>query len=239
MAVEAHAAFFDRLVALVPPKYYLHTDTDRVNLRYEKKAVRVEAKAAFKAQYKAAKLAKMDPDQAPTTLDLQRQLQAGAQDRASGAVPSTPVPDKEPAKQPRSPTAAPEAGRASGATLTFADGAWRPAAPRAMCAVCVWDEALGTQQPQFAYPECPPCSLPVCACACVHTCVFPEGTAPEAPHCPPPAGQPPSREELRERLQKKLEVRDLLLDGDRAWLGKPPPARGHVRMHRAFDDCGS
>jgi 60S ribosome biogenesis protein Rrp14 len=42
-SLSAHSRFFDRLVELIPPKYYLHTDADRVNTKYMKKADRAQA----------------------------------------------------------------------------------------------------------------------------------------------------------------------------------------------------
>lgn len=132
MSIEDHAAFFARLVEMVPPKFYLHTDAGRVNLKYVKKSVRDEAKAAFKAQYKENKKAQLDPDQAKSTLDLQREVAAAAaaEQRASGRgneagpAPTTPVVVGEPAatasRQPAEGTAAPVA------TLVLTQGgAWR------------------------------------------------------------------------------------------------------------------
>ncbi|KFM25313.1 Surfeit locus protein 6-like protein [Auxenochlorella protothecoides] len=146
MSIEDHAAFFARLVEMVPPKFYLHTDAGRVNLKYVKKSVRDEAKAAFKAQYKENKKAQLDPDQAKSTLDLQREVAAAAaaEQRASGRgneagpAPTTPVVVGEPA-------------------------------------------ATASRQPA-------------------------EGTAAPVATLVLTQGKPPSREELRERLQKKLEI---------------------------------
>ena len=75
MALEAHSRFFDHLVELVPAKYYLAGEQEPLNLKYMKKSARDEAKAAFKQQYKQNKRAKLDPDRAKTTLELQRELQ--------------------------------------------------------------------------------------------------------------------------------------------------------------------
>ncbi|KAK2079850.1 hypothetical protein QBZ16_002245 [Prototheca wickerhamii] len=125
-----HAAFFAGLVELVPPKYYLHTDADHVNLKYMKKKDAQNAKANFKLQHKAAKRASLDPAKAKTTLDIQRDLEGKAVEEKASQAPS-------------SNSAA--AGRALGASLHLS------------------------------------------------------------------AGKAPSRDDLRERLQKKLEV------GEAAW----------------------
>ena len=84
--MSAHAAFFDRLVELVPAKYYLAAEQEPVNLKYLKKSARDEAKAAFKQQYKANKRAKLDPDTAQTTLQLQRAAAAGRAAAAEGGA---------------------------------------------------------------------------------------------------------------------------------------------------------
>lgn len=55
----------------------------QVNLRFLKRSVRDEARAAFKQQGKLNKRAKLDPDTAKTTLQLQKEL-AARQQAASG-----------------------------------------------------------------------------------------------------------------------------------------------------------
>ncbi|PRW58169.1 surfeit locus 6-like protein [Chlorella sorokiniana] len=80
-ALRAHSRFFDHLVDLVPAKYYLDSGEDKVNLKYLKKSARDEAKAAFKQQYKAAKRAKLDPEQAKGTVQLQREAAERAKER--------------------------------------------------------------------------------------------------------------------------------------------------------------
>lgn len=50
--LQAHAAFFDHLVELVPPRHYHDLDADRVSTKYMKKADRDAAKAAFRKQHK-------------------------------------------------------------------------------------------------------------------------------------------------------------------------------------------
>lgn len=103
-----HAAFFAGLVELVPPKYYLHTDADHVNLKYMKKKDAQNAKANFKLQHKAAKRASLDPAKAKTTLDIQRDLEGKAVEEKASQAPS-------------SNSAA--AGRALGASLHLSAGA--------------------------------------------------------------------------------------------------------------------
>ena len=49
---QAHSAFFDHLVELVPARYYHDLDADRVSTKYMKKADRDAAKAAFRKQHK-------------------------------------------------------------------------------------------------------------------------------------------------------------------------------------------
>lgn len=91
MDVISHSNFFDRLVELVPAKYYLPAESEPVNLKYLKKSAKDEAKAQFKQQYKQNKRAKLDPDQAKTTLQLQKeQSKAKA---AAGAAESDKVID--------------------------------------------------------------------------------------------------------------------------------------------------
>ena len=49
---QAHSAFFDRLVELVPVRHYHDLDADRVSTKYMKRADRDAAKAAFRKQHK-------------------------------------------------------------------------------------------------------------------------------------------------------------------------------------------
>ena len=70
--VEANSKFFDSLVDLVPAKHYYDSDTEKVNLKYEKKQARKDHKQAFKVKYKANKRQQLDPDTAITTLKLQQ-----------------------------------------------------------------------------------------------------------------------------------------------------------------------
>ena len=68
-----HARFFDRLVDLVPPKYYHGSNVELVNTKYLKKNAKAAAKQALKQQHKQNKRAKLDPDTAKTSLQIQQQ----------------------------------------------------------------------------------------------------------------------------------------------------------------------
>lgn len=67
---KQHSAFFDRLVEMVPAKYFFDSDKDAVQTRYMKKDARAEAKQVIKQQRKQSKRAKLDPEQATTALDV-------------------------------------------------------------------------------------------------------------------------------------------------------------------------
>ena len=67
-----HSKFFDSLVELVPAKYYFEAEEPLLNLKYLKKADRAAAKRALKEQYRKNKRARLDPDTAQTSLDVQR-----------------------------------------------------------------------------------------------------------------------------------------------------------------------
>lgn len=49
---QAHSAFFDHLVELVPARHYHDLDADRVSTKYMKRTDREAAKAAFRKQHK-------------------------------------------------------------------------------------------------------------------------------------------------------------------------------------------
>ncbi|XRB20397.1 ribosomal RNA-processing protein 14/surfeit locus protein 6 C-terminal domain-containing protein [Pseudoscourfieldia marina] len=93
-----HANFFDALITMFPPHIYLaesYKDHDAVPVQFMKKHDKLEAKAASKANSKAAKRRKLNPDAARTTLDiLQNQngtttaSEGRADDAPSRAVPS-------------------------------------------------------------------------------------------------------------------------------------------------------
>ena len=68
-----NAKFFDRLVDLVPAKYYHPSDQELVNTKYLKKNAKAAAKQAMKEQYKHNKRAKLNPDTAQTSLQIQQQ----------------------------------------------------------------------------------------------------------------------------------------------------------------------
>lgn len=71
--------FFDHLADLVDPKYYYDDQREPVNMRFMKKTARSAAKAALKEHYKQNKRAKLDPDAAVTTVELQRSKQEAKQ----------------------------------------------------------------------------------------------------------------------------------------------------------------
>ena len=85
MDLKAHAAFFNRLVDLIPAKHYLAEAEDRVDLRFVKRSERDAAKAQFKAQHKEAKRAKFNPETAKGTIDLQKD-KAAKEDAAAVAA---------------------------------------------------------------------------------------------------------------------------------------------------------
>lgn len=68
-----NAIFFDQLVDLVPAKYYHPSDKEVVNTKYLKKNAKAAAKQAMKEQYKQNKRAKLNPDTAKTSLQIQQQ----------------------------------------------------------------------------------------------------------------------------------------------------------------------
>jgi len=73
LRAQSHSEFFDHLVDLIPAKYYHESDFEVVNPRYLKKAEKAAAKMAAKEAYKKAKRAKLDPDQAKTSLEVQKE----------------------------------------------------------------------------------------------------------------------------------------------------------------------
>jgi len=86
--IASHSNFFDRLVELVPAKYYLDTDNDRLNLKFLKQNERAAAKATFKQQYKASKRSKLDPDKAKTTLELQQEAATATEEGNGASLPT-------------------------------------------------------------------------------------------------------------------------------------------------------
>jgi hypothetical protein len=73
MDLESHAKFFDRLVNLIPAKFYLpQADGERINLKYMKKSERDDARSALKHIAKEAKRKKLDPEAAKSTVELQK-----------------------------------------------------------------------------------------------------------------------------------------------------------------------
>jgi hypothetical protein len=71
--IRQQCQYFDHLADLVDPKYYHDDGREPVNPKYMKKTARIATKQAFKEQYKQNKRAKLDPDAAKTTTELQRQ----------------------------------------------------------------------------------------------------------------------------------------------------------------------
>jgi hypothetical protein len=70
--VHGHALFFDALVQLIPPRYYLQAgDEDRPWYQGLSKAAKAAMKAQSRANIKAARRARLDPSAPPSsTLDL-------------------------------------------------------------------------------------------------------------------------------------------------------------------------
>ena len=111
--VTEHARFFDRLVDLVPPKYYHGSNVELVNTKYLKKNAKAAAKQAMKQQHKQNKRAKLDPDTATTSLQIQQQQASELQQRdeaddaeAAASAPQDPAVDSQqpgPAKTLRLP----------------------------------------------------------------------------------------------------------------------------------------
>lgn len=70
--LKSYSQFFNRLVDMVPAKYYFdNTDEDPVQLKYMKKGAKVDAKRERKEAAKKRKREKLDPDKAQTALDIQ------------------------------------------------------------------------------------------------------------------------------------------------------------------------
>mmetsp|Transcript_31557 Transcript_31557/g.80879 ORF Transcript_31557/g.80879 Transcript_31557/m.80879 type:complete len:364 (+) Transcript_31557:65-1156(+) len=77
--LAAHIKFFDKMVELIPAKYYHDSGHEGAANKFLPKAERAAARSAAKDAAKAAKKTKLDPDQAKTALDVQRE--------AAGAAP--------------------------------------------------------------------------------------------------------------------------------------------------------
>lgn len=58
--LQAHSAFFDHLVELVPARHYHDLDADRVSTKYMKKADREAAQAFYRKQGKQVKIAHLE-----------------------------------------------------------------------------------------------------------------------------------------------------------------------------------
>ena len=95
--LSENAKFFDRLVDLVPAKYYHPSDQELVNTKYLKKNAKAAAKQVMKEQYKQNKRAKFDPDTAKTSLQIQQQQaddmqQSYSSEENDAAEPDLPQP---------------------------------------------------------------------------------------------------------------------------------------------------
>ncbi len=70
--VPLHAVFFDSLADLIDAKYYHGTDAAPLSTKHMKHSQKAAAKAHMKQQRKQHKRAKLDPDNAATTTELQK-----------------------------------------------------------------------------------------------------------------------------------------------------------------------
>ena len=77
--IHGHALFFDALVQLIPPRFYLPSgDEDRPWYQGLSKAAKAAMKAKSRANVKAARRARLDPSAPPaSTLDLLKKSVAG------------------------------------------------------------------------------------------------------------------------------------------------------------------
>jgi hypothetical protein len=77
--IHGHALFFDALVQLIPPRFYLPSgDEDRPWYQGLSKAAKAAMKAQSRANVKAARRARLDPSAPPaSTLDLLKKSVAG------------------------------------------------------------------------------------------------------------------------------------------------------------------
>lgn len=94
--LSENAKFFDRLVDFVPAKYYHPSDQEMVNTKYLKKNAKAAAKQTMKEQYKQNKRAKLNPDTAKTSLQIQQQqaedMQQSDSSEDDAAEPAKPQP---------------------------------------------------------------------------------------------------------------------------------------------------
>ena len=96
--LQQNAKFFDRLVDLVPAKYYHHTGQEVINTKYLKKSAKAAAKQAMKEQYKQNKRAKLNPDTAKTSLQIQQE-QAKRQQESDDSDDDDDAPSERPQHQ--------------------------------------------------------------------------------------------------------------------------------------------
>ncbi|KAG8980768.1 hypothetical protein FRB93_009009 [Tulasnella sp. JGI-2019a] len=98
-SIQRHNATFERLLSLIPPKYYLERkETDEVQWRTKfQKNTRKETapKQAVKEASKKGKRAKLDPANHKTVIDLQRES-AAESSKTKGKRKATQDPDFEP-----------------------------------------------------------------------------------------------------------------------------------------------
>ncbi|KAL3154963.1 hypothetical protein ABBQ38_011491 [Trebouxia sp. C0009 RCD-2024] len=84
--LSENVKFFDRLVDLVPAKYYHPSDQEVLNTKFLKKNAKAAAKQVMKEQYKQNKRAKLNPDTAKTSLQIQQQQVEGLRQSDPGEV---------------------------------------------------------------------------------------------------------------------------------------------------------
>lgn len=85
--VKENSQFFDRLADMIPAKYYSNADTeDHIDTTWLKKSDKAAAKLLMKQNYKQNKRAKLDPDAAQTTLDIQKLKAQQQRDAAEGTA---------------------------------------------------------------------------------------------------------------------------------------------------------
>lgn len=98
--LSENAKFFDRLVDLVPAKYYHPSDQELLNTKFLKKNAKAAAKQVMKEQYKQNKRAKLNPDTAKTSLQIQQQQVEGLRQSDPGEVDGAAEPaESQPAQE--------------------------------------------------------------------------------------------------------------------------------------------
>ena len=93
-STQAHVAYFDSLVDMIPPQHYFEPESDAGGLQYLKKADRQAAKRTLKQEARKKKRLKLDPTAAVTSLQIQQQRAAqNSQEQAQDE------PEQQPADQ--------------------------------------------------------------------------------------------------------------------------------------------